>query len=194
MTDGRLRPRCRRFALALLTLCGLATIGPIPAQAQSLADLAAAVVKIKAFVPADARSAQTLGAEREGSGVVIDQNGLVVTIGYLILEAMAAEVTAADGKVYPAQVAGYDHESGFGLLKTLQPIKVKPVALGSSTELKEKEGVVVASSGGKEMMGPALVVSRRTFAGSWEYLLVDAIFTSPPHPAWSGAALLNRDG
>lgn len=196
MADVAARSWCGRWLLliagAVALSLGLGVAGP--AAAQNIEDLFNAVVKIKTTVPGDARSAQTLGTERLGSGVVIDQNGLVLTIGYLILEAQGAEVIANDGHAFPAEVTAYDHETGFGLLRMLQPLKVKPLPLGSSAALKEKDTVVVASFGGSEMAAPALVVSKRTFAGSWEYLLDEAIFTSPPHPAWSGAALIDTQG
>ena len=53
--------------------------------------------------------------------------------------------------------------------------------------------MLVASFGGVGMVAPVRVASRRVFAGSWEYLIEQAIFTAPPHPAWSGAALINRE-
>jgi len=132
--------------------------------------------------------------EREGSGVVIGSDGLVLTIGYLMVEAHAAEVVTNDGRTVPANVVGYDHETGFGLLKAAQPLNLRPMGLGKSADLKEKDPVLVASFGGTGMVAPVHVVARREFAGSWEYLLDEAIFTTPPHPAWSGAALINREG
>ncbi len=94
----------------------------------------------------------------------------------------------------PANVVGYDHETGFGLLRAIAPLKVKPLALGKSAEVKERDPVVIASFGGLDMAAPAYVVAKREFAGSWEYLLDEAIFTAPPHPTWSGAALISREG
>jgi S1-C subfamily serine protease len=118
----------------------------------------------------------------------------VLTIGYLMVEAYAAEVVTNDGRTVPASVVGYDHESGFGLLRTLEPLKLKPMPMGKSSEVKERDPVLVASFGGAAMVAPAYIVAKREFAGSWEYMLDDALFTSPPHPAWSGAALINREG
>ena len=178
------------FLAALVLLAAAA----LPAAAQNVEDLLAAVVRIKTFVPGDARTADTLGRERIGSGIIIDQNGLVLTIGYLMVEAQGAEVTLQGGRTIAAQIVGYDHDSGFGLLRAIEPIKVKAIALGKSADVKERDPVLIASHGGGESAAPAFVVSRREFAGSWEYLLDSAIFTAPPHPAWSGAALLNREG
>jgi S1-C subfamily serine protease len=152
------------------------------------------VVRIKAFINPDGRSVQNLGAAREGSGIVIGSDGLVLTIGYLILEAHAAEVTTNDGRTVSAEVAGYDHETGFGLLRATSALGVKPLPLGRSADVKEQDPALVVSGGGPGMVAPAYVVAKREFAGSWEYLLDEAIFTSPPHPAWSGAALISRDG
>ena len=135
-----------------------------------------------------------LGREREGSGIVIDESGLVLTIGYLMVEAHAAEVVTNAGRTVPATVVGYDHETGFGLLRTLEPLKIKPLAFGKSADVKEQDPALVASFGGAAMVLPVHVASRREFTGSWEYLVEGAIFTTPPHPAWSGAALINREG
>ncbi len=178
------------LVLSLLTLIAL----PSLAMAQSIDDRLQAVVRIRVFVPPDARTAASLGVERNGSGIVIDQGGLVLTIGYLMVEADGAEVTLASGKTMPAQIVGYDHESGFGLLRTLEPPRVRPAQLGRSAALKERDPVLIAAFGGAGGAQPAFVISRRAFAGSWEYLLEDAIFTSPPHPAWSGAGAFNAEG
>jgi len=164
------------------------------AETPSLEDLLSAVIRIKTFIAPDARTAEGLGREREGSGIVIDQNGLILTIGYLMVEAYAAEVITNTGRTVPANVVGYDHETGFGLLRTVEPLKVRPLAFGKSAQLKQRDPVLVASFGGPDMAAPAFVVSKRAFAGNWEYMLDEAIFTAPPHPAWSGAALLNREG
>jgi serine protease Do len=182
-----------RNVLAILLLLG----GPAAVAAEAGGELAHrldAIVRIHANVPAEARTAAYLGTTRDGAGVVIDDAGLVVTIGYLITEAMGAEVTAANGRVSRADIVGFDIASGLGLLRAAEPLGVKPMPIGSAQGLTEKTAVVVAGSGGLEAAQPAVVVSRRTFAGYWEYLLEDAIFTAPPHPAWSGAALLGPDG
>lgn len=181
------------FAAALV---GLAFVlgGDVRAQAPARDDILAGIVRIKTFINPDGRTAESLGREREGSGVVIDENGLVLTIGYLMVEAHAAEIRTNDGRTIPANVVGYDQETGFGLLQAIAPLKVHPVALGKSASVKQGDRVVAAAGGGADMAIPANVAVRREFAGSWEYLLDDAIFTSPPHPAWSGAALLNREG
>jgi S1-C subfamily serine protease len=181
----------RPFTSLIFAIVTLAAAG---AQTPSLDELVSGVVRVKTFINPDGRTIENLGREREGSGVVIDADGLIVTIGYLMVEAHAAEVTTADGHSVPADVVGYDHESGFGLLRATAPLKVRPMPLGRAAELKQNDPVLVASFGGRDSVGAARVASRREFAGSWEYLIEDAIFTTPPHPAWSGAALLSRDG
>jgi len=163
-----------------------------PAQTSPVDELAAAVVRIKTYINPDGRTIGNLGREREGSGILIDDNGLVLTIGYLMVEAHAAEVATNAGRTVPANVVGYDHETGFGLLRTIEPLRLKPMALGRSAALKEHDPVLIASFGG--VVAPAHVVAKREFAGNWEYLLDEAIFTAPPHPAWSGAALISREG
>jgi S1-C subfamily serine protease len=125
---------------------------------------------------------------------VIDSGGLVLTIGYLMVEAHSAELITQDGHSVAANVVGYDHETGFGLLRAAAPLHVRPMPMGKSADLKANDQVLIASFGGTDMVGAARVVARREFVGSWEYLLEDAIFTAPPHPLWSGAALINREG
>ena len=181
---------------ALLALAGAGTVAFPAARAQSpaLTELLSGVVHLKTFINPDGRTAQSMGREREGSAIVIDSNGLILTIGYLMVEAHSAEVTTNDGQDVPADIVGYDHQTGFGLLRAIAPLKVQPLAFGKSAELKERDAVVVAGSGGPDSAAPAVVVARREFAGNWEYLLDDAIFTAPPQDAWSGAALLNHAG
>jgi S1-C subfamily serine protease len=157
-------------------------------------DVLGAIVNVRAEIPITARTANVLGTEREGSGVVIDDEGLILTIGYLILEASRAEVTVAGGQQVPVQILAYDHNSGFGLLRATQPLEVKPMKLGHSSELQESARVLVSGFGGTEAVRPAIVVSRRVFAGYWEYLLDDAIFTSPPYENFGGAALIGPEG
>jgi S1-C subfamily serine protease len=153
-----------------------------------------AVVRVRAEIPPEARTASFLGTKRQGSGVLIDDAGLIVTIGYLITEAMAAEVTTTSGKVSRADIVGFDIGSGLGLLRATDPLEAKPLPLGTANGLAEQTPVIVAGPGGTEAVQAAVVVSRRTFAGYWEYLLEDAIFTAPPYSASSGAALITLDG
>ena len=153
-----------------------------------------AVVYVRASIPPTARTARFLGTEREASGVVIDADGLVLTIGYIVLEAAEVEVIGPDGRTIPATIIGNDYETGFGLLRTQQPLHVDPMPLGLSSELSERAEVLVASYGAPETAQPTFVTGRREFAGYWEYLLEDAIFTSPPHPRFAGAALIGPEG
>ncbi len=125
---------------------------------------------------------------------MIDSNGLVLTIGYVMLEAEQAEIGLADGRKIDATLVAYDHATGFGLLRATEPLGVPPIDLGDSGALRANERVLVASHGGQSMAMAALVVSRRPFAGYWEYLLERAIFTAPPHPAFGGAALISSTG
>jgi S1-C subfamily serine protease len=167
-----------------------------PARAEEPAadEILSAVVKVKAFINPDGRTAENLGREREGSGVVIDKNGLILTIGYLMVEAHAAAITTNDGHSVPASIVGYDNESGFGLLRAMLPLKARPVVLGYSGALKPNDKALAVSFGGRDHALPVRIAARRDFAGGWEYLLENAIFTTPPHPFWSGAALIDRHG
>jgi S1-C subfamily serine protease len=191
------RSRSLRLSLPVLALAALTMALPLCAalaQNTRIETLISAVVRIKAHIDPDGRTVEGLGREREGSGIVIDNDGLILTIGYLMVEAYAAEIEDNSGRSVPAAIVGYDHETGFGLLRAAGKLNLDPMPLGYSAEVKERDPVLVASFGGTGMVGAAYVVARREFAGSWEYLLDDAIFTAPPHPAWSGAALINRQG
>lgn len=179
----------------LMLVLGLATAASAQSLAQtSVEDLVSAVVRIKTFINPDGRTVGNLGREREGSGIVIDESGLILTIGYLMVEAHAAEAITNDGRRIPATVVGYDNDTGFGLLKAVAPLKVHPMPFGKSGDLKVGEPVLAASFGGRDGIAPAFVVSRREFAGSWEYLIDGAIYTAPAHSHWSGAALITREG
>jgi S1-C subfamily serine protease len=152
-----------------------------------------AIVKVATRAVPDARSAATLGTEREGSGVLIGENGLVLTIGYLIIEADEVKITDFKGRTVPAQVVGYDHASGFGLVRTVVPLEATPVPLGDSAKSAERDPVLIASAAG-DGAAFAWIVSKRGFTGDWEYQLESALYTSPPAPNWSGAALIDKDG
>jgi S1-C subfamily serine protease len=155
--------------------------------------LFAAIVKVSVQAVPDARSAATLGREREGSGVVIGDRGLILTIGYLIVEADDVSVTDSHGRPYAARVIAYDHVTGLGLVRTIAPMDAKPVPFGDSGKLANRDPVMIAGAG-DDGVAFAHVVSKRAFSGSWEYSLDQAIFTSPPTMNWSGAALIDKDG
>jgi S1-C subfamily serine protease len=169
-------------------LPGVSNLSPAVAGALS------AVVGLRTTVPKDRRSAQTLGTEREGHGVLIDDQGLVVTIGYLITEADTVTITDIDGRELPATIVGYDYESGFGLVRTERPIRLKPMPFGDSDSLELRSEAYVAGLGGEKATLKVKVAGRREFAGSWEYLLDNAIFTVPAYPLWGGSALIGQDG
>jgi len=188
-----------RVALLLVSVL-LLSAAPGSAFAQGEAaktttdDLLSSVVRIKTYINPDGRTIDNLGQERDGSGIVIDDEGLILTVGYLMVEAHAAEAITNDGRKIPAAVVGYDHDTGFGLLKAVAPLKVRPILFGNSADVKVGDPVLAASFGGRDGIAPARVVSRREFAGSWEYLIEGAIYTAPAHSHWSGAALITRDG
>ena len=163
-------------------------------QAGRNTDLPNGIVKLSIKAIADARSADTLGAEREGTGVVIDAGGLILTVGYLVIEAGSILAMTPDGGVYPATVVGFDHASGFGLLRTQASAAKQPLKLGDSSKLKALQSVRIAAHADAGGVSPACVSSRRRFTGWWEYMIDDAIFTAPPRGEHSGAALLDDDG
>ena len=178
------------ITLPILLLLALLAHPAAADQEQNLSP----VVKVNATIPAEARTASILGRQREGTGVLIDSDGLVVTIGYLILEASTVSIETLAGETIPATVVGYDDRSGFGLLRARGKIEGGPLPLGRSSELEPGQVVLVAAFGGESSARAAYVVKRSNFAGYWEYLLENAIFTSPPHPWFAGAALINEDG
>jgi S1-C subfamily serine protease len=192
---GRIaRASHRGGALAAAALAALLAL-PDGLRAQtSGGETLNAVVQIDAQVPANARTAESLGTERQGSGVVIDDSGLIVTIGYLILEADEVTVTAGDDEAVPARIVAYDHESGFGLVRASRPLAVAPLALGSAVGLAPMEPLLVVSRVDEVDAAGVYLVDRREFAGYWEYLLDGALFTAPPHIRFGGAALIDRAG
>ena len=155
----------------------------------------ASVVALKSLVPADATSAAALGVEREGSGVVIDAGGLVLTIGYLITEAESVWITNNEGRVVEATPLAMDFETGFGLVQMLGRIPGQKVAeLGDGDSMRHGAPGVLAAAGGLSHALACTVAARQTFAGYWEYLLENAIFTAPAHPHWGGAGLFDAAG
>jgi len=184
-----------RFVLLVVAAC-MAPWGASYAQDKGKdesTETLSALVRVKARILPNARSAEALGTAREGNGVLIREN-LVLTIGYLVIEAEGIEVVSGDGRVVPATLAGYDHATGFGVLRLVAPIEGKPLPLGDSNQLAERDPVMVATYGGREGVSLAYVVSRRPFSGSWEYMLDSAIYTYPPVMNWSGAALIGPKG
>jgi len=161
---------------------------------QKLVSAANAVVGVKVKALPNARSNETLGQERNGSGVVINADGLVLTIGYLILEADSVEVTDGDSQTLPATVIAYDHATGFGLVKPMGRIASPPIRMGTARPVGQLDRLMIVTGGAEQAVSIATVVSKRKFAGYWEYLIDDAIFTSPPRLDHSGAALINKDG
>ncbi len=187
-------PAGRLPALVLCSVLAFSAGAKAQGQLPPMEELLSGVVEIKTFINPDARTTENLGRERRGSGIVIDSSGLILTIGYLMVEAHAAQVITNDGRKITADILGYDHDTGFGILKATSALKVRPFQIGKSGELKEKEPVLAASFGGAAGLAPAVVVARREFAAGWEYIVDQAIFTAPAHNEWSGAALINRDG
>ncbi|WP_105430800.1 MULTISPECIES: S1C family serine protease [Neorhizobium] len=150
------------------------------------------VVAVRASIPDNAFTANTLGTRREGSGVVIRENGLVLTIGYLITEADDVWLTRQDGRVVPAHALAYDQESGFGLVQAMAPLDLPALQIGDSATATLGDPVIFADGEGEYVRGN--IVAKQEFAGYWEYLLDEAIFIAPAHPSWGGAALIDTEG
>ena len=168
-----------------------------PTQANLTYDLESAldsIVSVRARIPDDAFTAPILGTERSGHGARILETGLVVTIGYVIAEAQEIWLVGANDQAVTGHVVGYDYETGFGLVQPLGQMDLPILDLGDSDLISTGDRVVVAGSGGITQSLDATVVAKREFAGYWEYVLDEAIFTTPPHPNWGGAALLSPSG
>ncbi|HYZ32539.1 MAG TPA: S1C family serine protease [Crenalkalicoccus sp.] len=168
---------------------------PDPADHGFDLDLALrSLVGVKAMVPADAFTASSLGTERSGSGVVIRADGLIATIGYLVTEAETIWLTTHDGRAIPGHALAYDFESGFGLVQALGRLNLPALKLDTGSGPRPGDTAVLASSGGRRHALRCTVAARQEFAGYWEYLLEEAIFTAPAHPSWGGAGLIGGTG
>lgn len=196
-------PRLLTLLLALAAATTLASTGATQApsagselesQSRALERAANAVVGVQSLALPDARSNNTLGRVRQGSGVVIGNDGLVLTIGYLILEADQVQLLLDDGRNLPARVVAYDLATGFGLLQALAPLNIAPAPLGRSGEVATEDGLLVVSGEPSGQLSAARMVSRRPFAGYWEYRIDGALFTAPPRTDHSGAGLFNPRG
>jgi serine protease Do len=177
-----------------LAVGGAAAATELEQQSRALERAANAVVGVQTLALPDARSNATLGRLRKGSGVVIDADGLVLTIGYLILEADQVQLVLDDGRSMPARVVGYDLATGFGLLQPLAPLKIVPAPLGRAGVVTPEETLLVVSGEPAGQLSAARLVSRRVFAGYWEYRIEGALFTAPPRTDHSGAGLFNGRG
>jgi S1-C subfamily serine protease len=151
------------------------------------------VVGLHSIIPADAFTADTLGVERAGNGVLID-DGLVLTIGYLITEADTVWLHLGDGGVVQGHALGFDQETGFGLVQALGSIDLPSLEIGSSKAAEVGERVVVGGAGGRTRSLAGRIAAKQEFAGYWEYVLDEAIFTYPAHPNWGGTALISSEG
>jgi S1-C subfamily serine protease len=192
--DGRVSVTIAGLALIALFMAaapGRAADAPRAGTREPLTVDAFSVVKVHVKAVANARSRSTLGGEREGTGIVIDSSGLILTIGYLVQEAESVDISAADGHALPASVIAYDFTTGFGLLRAVKAPSIRPIPFGDSATVAEREPVLIVGFDG---VAPAFVVSRRPFAGYWEYLLDEAIYTAPATVNWQGAALINKEG
>jgi S1-C subfamily serine protease len=157
-----------------------------------IAPIRHSLVSLRATVPEDAFTASALGTEREGSGVVVRESGLVLTIGYLITEADEVWLTRHDGRVVAAHPLAYDQETGFGLVQALGDLGLPALSFGDSRAARAGDPIMLIDGSGRSVEGK--IVARQEFAGYWEYLIDDAIFTQPAHPSWGGAALVDAQG
>jgi S1-C subfamily serine protease len=152
------------------------------------------MVLLRAEIPEDAFTASILGTERVGNGVAIREDGLILTIGYLITEAHSIWLTANDGTVASGHALAYDQATGFGLVLPLGHLGVRAIERGAAAAAPVGANVFVFGHGGRAHALKARIIAKREFAGYWEYVLDEALFTAPPHPQWGGAALVDENG
>ncbi len=186
---------CYNWQMSALTLVFLIVAFTIVGQARAQqANPLDAVVNLKAVAPPNSRLADVLGTFREGSGIVIDDQGLILTIGYLILEASDVAITKANGEIIPADVVAYDYDTGLGLVRTNEPLDIEPIAIGNSSQVTSGSKNLLASLIGEPNIHAVEVADIRLFAGFWEYLLEEAIFTTPIVRSFAGGALIDESG
>lgn len=152
------------------------------------------VVGLRASAPPDAYTASTLGTERMGSGVVIAGGEMVLTVGYLVTEAEQIWLITADGLAVPGHTLGVDQTTGLGLVQPLGRLDMPALEFGDPAALQLGAPAILAAGGGCEHAVETKLAGRQEFAGYWEYLLDEALFTVPAHPCWSGTALLDEAG
>jgi len=186
---------------ALVTGAHAATVTTEPAAPgiAAYAKAHAAVVGVRVLVADGARSAESLGKQRSGSGVVIGKDGLILTIGYLMMEADSIQIITQDNKTLPAQAVAFDLATGFGLVRTLLPLDgIEPVAFGPLEPLRSGEPLMAVTGAQSDStdsdVNMVYLVSKRAFSGYWEYHIEAAAFTSPPIANHSGAPLFNQRG
>ena len=151
------------------------------------------IVSVRSIVPPEARTAASLGVEREGNGVAIDENH-ILTIGYIVIESESIEIGLSDGRRLPAKLVGYDHTSGFGIIKSVVPLKMPPLQLGNSDNINSEQDLLILPSPNRGAGSIVRSVSRRPFTGWWEYFVESPIYTTPPNRLWAGAPILNGNG
>ena len=151
------------------------------------------IVGVRSIVPPEARTAASLGVEREGNGVAIDENH-ILTIGYIVIESESIEIGLSDGRQLPAKLVGYDHTSGFGIIKSVVPLTMPPLKLGNSDNINSEQDLLILPSPNRGAGSIVKSVSRRPFTGWWEYFVESPIYTTPPNRLWAGAPILNGNG
>jgi len=152
------------------------------------------IVSVNAHIPAGSFSAELLGSDRTGHGIVIREDGLIVTIGYVITEAETVWIGTGESTVVPGYIVANDYETGLGLVKPMMPVDLPVMEAGDADNLYEGDPVLIAGHGGAASVIESRVIAKEEFAGRWEYVLDEAVYVSPPHPDWAGAALTTGDG
>jgi len=151
------------------------------------------IVSVRSIVPSEARTAASLGVEREGNGVAIDEKH-ILTIGYIVIESESIEIGLPDGRRLPAKLVGYDHTTGFGIIKSIVPLKMPSLKLGDSDNIDSEQDLLILPSPNRGAGSIVRSVSRRPFTGWWEYFVENPIYTTPSNGLWAGAPILNNNG
>lgn len=155
------------------------------------------IVRFQAYIPEECRSSRILGGFRQGTGLVINSQGHILTVGYLIMEATEVQVILADDTTVQAKVAGVDFETGFGILQLVDSVDVPAIAIGRSSQVSDDQlTLTIGGSTGEQtrIVTNGRIFSTGLFIGYWEYLLENALYVVPQNPAFGGSPLLNIEG
>lgn len=168
-------------------------VSPMPSYVRKVA---AAVVALSVTAPEDAPSSVRLGARRAGSGVIFDDRGYVVTVSYLVLDAMRIEARTRDGAAIEARLVGVDLDTGLAVVRLGGAGPWPAAALGDSRDIVQ--GAVAGTVGVDEenelVHAQATLTGVRRFSAFWEYMLPRAFIVAPAVSSWGGSAMVDERG
>lgn len=146
-------------------------------------------------VPSQHPSVAVLGDERMGSAALVDPEGFLLTVNYVVIGGREILATFPDGGRYPAEIVAQDFDSGIAVLSI--PVRDRPVAnLGDSRRLAVGQDVFILASTEPKVrrVGSGVVTDLGPFDAYWEYMLDSAIQTSAFNPGVGGGPLFDARG